>query len=510
MHISMPAGPRRRTRRALIAAAAPLAVAAVALPSAAQAATISFTDRDGNLGVTDTGAENNNLLLRVIGDQIVITDTVPFASFPASQACRLVNQRQVSCFAPLVNNVSIFTFGGRDSVEYRLPHPGHVNLGADSDRIIAGTRQAIGRAIAPVTYAGKFAISGDAGPGLDTIDYSRADRGVTLDPADGLASDGRPGDLENVNPQFDVIVGSQFDDTLFGSDRDEILNGMGGNDILAGGKGNDLFQTYIRDGADDYDGGPGVDAIDYFSRTRGVAVDLDNRANDGESDERDNVRANVENIYGTNFGDVFDSLGTHSRLDGRGGNDILRGHSGPDTLIGGPGEDQLDGGRDNDLIDSRDGQLDTIDCSDGTDTLTRDSTERRVLGCEKVTVGKLSLTPKSTTAAVGKTCRLELSWRHPQAWKQLRTIELRLTHDGVPVGTVTFRARGKRIAGSGAITLVPKASRLTRAGKTVTARLAVRLDGRVAGDTLKAEVEATDTRGRRQLERNAATIRLAK
>ncbi len=38
---------------------------------------------------------------------------------------------------------------------------------------------------------------------------------------------------------------------------------------------------------------------------------------------------------------------------------------------------------------------------------------------------------------------------------------------------------------------------------------ALRLDEALAGQTLKVEVEATDRRGRRQLERNAGTIRIA-
>jgi hypothetical protein len=77
------------------------------------------------------------------------------------------------------------------------------------------------------------------------------------------------------------------------------------------------------------------------------------------------------------------------------------------------------------------------------------------------------------------------------------------------LGDITIRPRGERIAADGAVKLVRKASRLTRKGKTVPARLAVRLDESLAGETLKAEVEATDTRGRRQLERNAGTIRVA-
>jgi hypothetical protein len=505
MHINTPAGPRRRTRRALIAAALPAVIAAFALPSAAHAGVTSLTSA-GQLGYTDTGVETNNVVLRAVGNEIVITDSVPIQTLH----CRVVTQNQVACPAN-VAAVHVSTGPGNDSVEYRLPHLGSVSLGFDSDRLVAGKRQAIGRAIAPVTYFGKFSIRGDVGPGVDTIDYSQADRGVSLTPEDKLANDGRPGDLENVKPDFDVIIGSQFNDSpLFGTDLPETIIGLGGNDFIAGGHGDDLFPTHSADGADDYHGGPGRDMIDYFGRTQPVVVSLDNLADDGEKGEGDFVRTNVENIRGGQAGDVLDSGGAHSRLDGSGGSDFLFGGSGPDTLIGGPGIDNLNAGDGNDAVDSRDGQLDTIDCSLGTDSLVRDGQERRIAGCESVTVGKLRLTPKSARAAAGETARLRLSWRHPKAWKQLRTIELRLTRDGVPVGAITIRARGKRITGDGAVASVARGTRIATEGKTVTARLAVRLSDSVAGATLKAEVEATDTRGRRQLERNAATIRVAK
>jgi Ca2+-binding RTX toxin-like protein len=222
------------------------------------------------------------------------------------------------------------------------------------------------------------------------------------------------------------------------------------------------------------------------------------------------VRTNVENIYGGNAGDFFESHGAFSRLDGRGGNDRLFGGSGPDTLIGGPGRDLLNAGSGNDTIDARDNGIDDIDCGPNTDTLNRDSREGNVFGCERRNVGTLRMTPKTVRATAGKTTRLRLRWRHPKAWKQLRTIDLRLTRNGVPVGAITIRARGKKISGDGAVASVKRGTRIAAKGKTVTARLAVRLASGVAGARLKAEVEATDRRGRRQLERNAATIRVAK
>jgi hypothetical protein len=95
-----------------------------------------------------------------------------------------------------------------------------------------------------------------------------------------------------------------------------------------------------------------------------------------------------------------------------------------------------------------------------------------------------------------------------KAWKQLRTIELRLTQDGAPVGEVTIRPRSERIAARGAIRLDRAASRLTRKAKTVRGRLAIRLDEGLDGETLKLEVEATDMRGARQLV-HAGAVRVA-
>jgi hypothetical protein len=104
--------------------------------------------------------------------------------------------------------------------------------------------------------------------------------------------------------------------------------------------------------------------------------------------------------------------------------------------------------------------------------------------------------------------RIELSWRHPTAWKQLRKIELRLTQNGAPVGEITIRPRGERIAAGGAVRLDRAASRLRSKGKAVRARLAIRLADGLGGETLKVEVEATDMRGARQLVR-AGAVRVA-
>jgi hypothetical protein len=142
--------------------------------------------------------------------------------------------------------------------------------------------------------------------------------------------------------------------------------------------------------------------------------------------------------------------------------------------------------------------------------LTRDVAEGILKGCESVQVGVLRLATRAVDAEAGKPARVNLSWRHPAGWRKLSNVTLRLISDGVAVGDVAIRPRSERIVTHGVARLARRATRLERDGTTVTAQLGLRVDSSMAGKRLRLEVEATDTRGRRQLERNVGTIRVAK
>jgi hypothetical protein len=135
--LSLPAGPRRLSRRALLAAALLAAVAAFALPPAAQASTVGMGS-DKSLAYDDPSPASNDVSLRVVGDELIITDIVPITSL--TPACRVFNQVQAVCPTD-VSRVFVTTQRGRDTVEYRLPHAGGVDLGLDDDRLLAGTRE---------------------------------------------------------------------------------------------------------------------------------------------------------------------------------------------------------------------------------------------------------------------------------------------------------------------------------------------------------------------------------
>lgn len=496
------APPGRRRRRALLAAALPLAVALAALPSAAHAGTAAVTTGgqllyyDESVGSPGAPQQQNDVTVAASGFAMSITDPVGIRNFADGQ-CDTVSATQIVCRR---QHLQVSLNDGADEIRWTAPEPGSVDLGAGHDVVHGGQRaSAPSRPIQPVVYAG--------GAGPDLITYADADRGVTAD-LSGAQESGRPGvDRETVR-EFSVLQGSRHDDVLLGSADADTIIALGGDDVVAGGHGDDAFLSFARDGADDYHGGPGRDLLMYTGRTAGVNVSLDNVRNDGEPGEADQVRSNVENLTGGSGNDTLASRGAFSVLDGGPGNDTLLGEDGPDTLIGGPGRDTLHAGSGNDAVEARDGERDVIDCSSGTDALTRDASESSERSCEQRTVGVLRLTPQASTAAAGKVKAFTLSWRHPRAWRKLDRITVRFTtKDGASAGAITIRPRQRKIADGGFVDV--GRSRMTRRGATVSVRMPVRFDEALAGESLRMQVEARDTAGRRQLVRQAGTVKVA-
>ena len=173
-------------------------------------------------------------------------------------------------------------------------------------------------------------------------------------------------------------------------------------------------------------------------------------------------------------------------------------------MIGGSGDDR---------IFTANGTRDGISGGIGNDVATIDrvdstAVQRRRDGVLGSPVGKLRLSSPVVEAAAGKPAPIELSWTHPKAWKQLQTVELRLSQGADVLGTITARPADGSVRGKGVATLA--SSKLTHHGKTVTAELAVRLDRSLAGQEVRVDVLATDRQGHTQMEPQAGVIRVAK
>ena len=117
-----------------------------------------------------------------------------------------------------------------------------------------------------------------------------------------------------------------------------MLEGRAGNDRLIGGEGDDTLHGGV--GADKLDGGNGSDWVMYGFSTAGITVNLVTGVGSGGEAQGDTFFG-IENVNGSNFGDI---------LIGNAGNNILYGGNGNDTIMGGAGQDQLWAGDGHDIL----------------------------------------------------------------------------------------------------------------------------------------------------------------
>jgi hypothetical protein len=193
----------------------------------------------------------------------------------------------------------------------------------------------------------------------------------------------------------------------------------------------------------------------------------------------------------------------------------LLGEAGADFITGGHAKDVFDGGADDDIIDARDSNIDKrILGGFGFDDAFVDSFDPKTQDVEAPhvspsNVGRLRLAPKVLKVKWGHTARLKMSWTAPRAWRDLRKVELSLYDGKKAVGMINVRPASGRLGDMGMVRLMPGSS-LGHHGKTVTARLALRLKASLAGHNLRVDVQATDKHGHKQLERDAGTIKVGR
>ena len=472
------------------------------VPAAAHAGTAEV--RDGKLTYTARNAEVNIVDVRVgPAGKLIVADSAPQL---AGAGCLLNGSGDLECDAAGVTSIELTLADRNDVVRYRAPHPGTVNAGIGTDTFFGGLRQA---PTGKVSYLG--------GDGLaDALRYTEADRGVTASLGSGIANDGRPGDLEDARGDIEVLEGSPFDDTLIGTDEplgELFLGGNGIDKIDARGGPDRIDERTDRNGADTIDGGEGRDIIDYSRRSTPTRVSLDDVANDGDGavPEGDNVKPTVEDIITGRGADVVVGSLDGNDIRTGSGDDRITGSQlsfdpdrGGDTIEPGAGKDRAFGSDTGDVFFTRDGETDDVACKGGLDFATTDPVANPNIvptepGTDEVNSCEATDAPVGALRLDASAGRIALSWRHPKAWRKLRAITVHVKHDGMEVGEIAIRPRAGRVTADGAVRLAR--SHLTRTGRTVTAQLALRLDDRLAGERLAFDVEATDRRGRRQLER---------
>lgn len=176
----------------------------------------------------------------------------------------------------------------------------------------------------------------DGGTGIDVADYRSATAGVTVN-AQLTTTQATGGAGTDTLIAIEALIGSAFDDVLTGT-------GLSGG-FVRGGDGNDLIYAAL--GADDLDGGAGIDTLNTTLWDGSYIIDLST----GLTNYPGELMLNFENV----------TTGI--------GNDFLTGTDGANRLLAGAGQDSLNGGLGNDLLDGGDGR-DTADYSDAAGAVT--------------------------------------------------------------------------------------------------------------------------------------------
>lgn len=178
------------------------------------------------------------------------------------------------------------------------------------------------------------------GTGVNVVVYAGARTGVEVDLTTGIATGQGTDSLSNIQ----MVLGTQFADTLRGDDQPNAFEGEGGRDTIDGGGGQDIamFVDATRVDAD---------------LTTGTSTSI----YPGENQAGTATLTGIEDLWGSFGPDTLDGNAFANRMFGLAGGDSMTGSAGDDHLDGGEG-----------ISDVTDGGL-------GTDTCVNGETE---VGCE--------------------------------------------------------------------------------------------------------------------------------
>ena len=222
------------SRRMLLIAAA-TAAAAVAVPAAAQGATIERDPTSHELLLRANPGETN--LVSIDGSrQLVISDIGAPLKVKGVRNCMPIAPDAVRCSS--VRRIALDLGDGPDVASIATSRDVWISGGAGNDRYVARGTDGPSR----VDFSGGF--------GTDVANYFFATEAVHVS-VDGSLGSGRPGDLDRISRTVETVFGSAFDDVLEGDARDQTLQGLDGDDQIIGGTGQDVLS-----------GGPGNDRID--------------------------------------------------------------------------------------------------------------------------------------------------------------------------------------------------------------------------------------------------------
>jgi Ca2+-binding RTX toxin-like protein len=388
-------------------------VGAVLLSPGTASAASGVTASGITLQVNAQAGKDNRIGVTLVNSTFTVIDTGDTVT--PGTGCVAVDPNTVRCSAAGISRVVVNAGDGDDAVSSQVPFDTTVSGGPGRDRIStsvgddtldggpeddslsagaggdtlrgqAGNDRLLAAEGVDTLDGGLGADELGGGPDRDIVTYENRTANVNVD-LDGVADDGESGEGDNAGADIEEIFGGAGHDVLTGTDDPNVQNrlvggpgndtltglagvdrmfGNDGQDTFLGGEGNDDFDGDA--GADVFNGGNGTDEVLYTERTVGVTAKIDNVAKDGEPNENDDIRTDVEDISGGAGIDLLVGSSVRNRLDGGNGDDTLLGEGDDDVLFGSNGGDRLHGGAGNDDLNGNSGD-DTLNGGANEDSL---------------------------------------------------------------------------------------------------------------------------------------------
>ena len=172
-----------------------------------------------------------------------------------------------------------------------------------------------------------------------------------------------------ITPGADILNGGFGRDLIIGKGGSDKLMGNAGNDILIGGSGGDILS-----------GGAGRDRAQYINSKNGLVADLVQTAKNTGQAAGDRY-LDIEDLFGTRFGDTLNGDGGVNRIYGHNGDDLICGRGGDDMLFGMNGSDRFifKRGHDKDTIKDFEAGIDTLVLKGFDDSLSIGRLENRAV-----------------------------------------------------------------------------------------------------------------------------------
>ncbi|MCW2274718.1 Ca2+-binding RTX toxin-like protein [Rhodoblastus acidophilus] len=211
-----------------------------------------------------------------------------------------------------------------------------------------------------------------SGAGADTINAGDGTNSVN-------AGDGA--NIITTGSGADVIVSGAGVDTISSGSGNDVITAGSGSDTVNAGDGNDRVVDTDLINFDNYNGGLGVDIIDYSNDTFAAGVVTINLATGSAfvSGGNSETLTGFENVSGSQGGETIIGNSVANSLSGNGGDDNVQGGAGNDYLYGGSGNDALSGDTGDDHIYGQSGD-NSLYGGDGNDSLYGDVGNDTVYG----------------------------------------------------------------------------------------------------------------------------------